>query len=125
MNLPLNLVVVSLAIAVTLGWGFFRTERALHMLQLDSYANRRLLQWILAEPSRRLIEVPSALCLGLFLIMALVLPPGFVNGALLLPGWVVCEAGLLLYAYRKAEPPKKPLVYTGRAWRILGTSLTI
>ena len=53
------------------------------------------------------------------------LPTGFVDGTFLLAAWVVCEAGLLLYAYRQAEPPKKPLVYTGRALRVLGASLVI
>ena len=84
MNLPLNLIVVALAITVTLGWAFFRTQRALHMLQLDSYANHRLVQWLMAQPRNRLIEVPSGLCQVLFLIMTLVLPTGFVDGALLL-----------------------------------------
>src|SRR5215813_4409240 len=118
MNVPLHLVVSAWVIAVTLGWALFRTQRALHMLQLDSYANHRLVQWLMAEPRRRLLEVPSGLCHGLFLIIALVLPPGLVNRALLLVGWGVCQAGLLLYTRRQAEPSKKPLAYTGRAWRI-------
>jgi UDP-N-acetylmuramoyl-tripeptide--D-alanyl-D-alanine ligase len=125
MSILPNLLVVGLSIAVALGWVFLRTQRALHMLQLDSYANARLVQWLMAEPRSRLIDVPSGFCHVLFLTLALVLPTGFINGALLLTGWGVCEAGLLLYAYRKAEPPKKPLVYTGRARRILGTSLAI
>jgi UDP-N-acetylmuramoyl-tripeptide--D-alanyl-D-alanine ligase len=125
MNLPLNLIVVALAITVTLGWALLRTQRALHMLQLDSYANHRLVQWLMAQPRSRLVEVPSGLCHVLFLTLPLVLPTGFVNGALLLAGWVVCEVGILLHAYRQAEPPKKPLVYTGRALRILGMSLAI
>ena len=66
MSLPLNLIVVALAIMVTLGWAFFRTQRALHMLQLDSYANHRLVQWLLAQPRSRLLEVPSGLCQVLF-----------------------------------------------------------
>jgi UDP-N-acetylmuramoyl-tripeptide--D-alanyl-D-alanine ligase len=38
---------------------------------------------------------------------------------------MVCEAGLLLSSYVTAERPKKPLVYTARAGRILGTSLAL
>ena len=67
MNLSLNLIIVALAIAVTLGWAFLRTQRALHMLQLDSYANHRLVQWLMAQPRSRLLEVPSGLCQVLFL----------------------------------------------------------
>jgi UDP-N-acetylmuramoyl-tripeptide--D-alanyl-D-alanine ligase len=125
MHLALNLIVIALALTVTLGWALWRTQGALHMLQLDSYANHRLLQWLMAQPRSRLMEVPSGLCHVLFLTVTLVLPTGFVDGVLLLVAWIVCEAGILLYAYRQAEPPKKPLVYTGRARRILGTSLAI
>ena len=35
MNLALNIVVAALAIALALGWAFLRSQRALHMLQLD------------------------------------------------------------------------------------------
>jgi UDP-N-acetylmuramoyl-tripeptide--D-alanyl-D-alanine ligase len=125
MHLALNWIIVALAITVTIGWAFWRTQQALHMLQLDSYANHRLVQWLMAQPQGRLMEVPSGLCHVLFLTVTLVLPTGFVDGVLPLVAWIVCEAGILLYAYRQAEPPKKPLVYTGRARRILGTSLAI
>jgi UDP-N-acetylmuramoyl-tripeptide--D-alanyl-D-alanine ligase len=125
MTVPLNLVVIAWAVAVSLGWAFWRTQRALHMLQLDSYANGRLLQWLTAQPRSRLIDLPSGLCHVVFLGLVLVLPRTVITTTFLLAGWSACEAGLLLYAYRRAEPPKKPLVYTGRALRILGTSLAI
>jgi UDP-N-acetylmuramoyl-tripeptide--D-alanyl-D-alanine ligase len=125
MNSSLTIVAVSLALVVTLGWAFWRIQKALHMLQLDSYANHRLVQWLMAQPISRLIELPSGLCHVVFLTMTLVLSTGRVNAALILMGWVICESGLLLQAYLKAEPPKKPLVYTGRARRILGMSLAL
>jgi len=95
------------------------------MLQLDSYANDRLLQWLITELRNRLIELPSGLCHVVFLAMVLLLPTTLVYATSLLMAWVVCEAGILLHTYLKVETPKKPLVYTGRAWRILGTSLAI
>ncbi len=125
MNLVLDIVVVCLAIALTLGWAYWRIQKTLHMLQLDSYANDRLLQWLAAQPLSRLIELPSGLCHVVFLTMAFVVPKRFVDTTLILAGWIVCESGLLLLAYLKAEPPKKPLVYTGRAQRILGISLAL
>jgi UDP-N-acetylmuramoyl-tripeptide--D-alanyl-D-alanine ligase len=125
MNQRLDLIVVSLAMAVSLGWACMRTQRALHMLQLDSYANNRLLQWVKAQPLSRLVELHSGLCHIAFLVLALVLPTTLVSPTLLLAGWIVCEAGLLLHAYLTAERPKKPLVYTARARRILGTSVAI
>jgi UDP-N-acetylmuramoyl-tripeptide--D-alanyl-D-alanine ligase len=125
MTTLLTIIVVALAMALTLGWAFWRLQMALHMLQLDSYANNRLLRWLISRPMGRLIDLPSGLCHVVFLTMALVVPTRLVNINLILAGWVVCEAGLLLRAYLKAEPPKKPLVYTGRARRILGASLAL
>jgi UDP-N-acetylmuramoyl-tripeptide--D-alanyl-D-alanine ligase len=121
----LNAAVISLVLAMTLGWAVWRSQQALHMLQLDSYANDRLLKWLMAQPLRRLIELPAGLCHVAFLIMALVVPTSLVNTSFILAAWVVGEAIILLYSYRKAEPPKKPLIYTARARRILATSLTL
>jgi UDP-N-acetylmuramoyl-tripeptide--D-alanyl-D-alanine ligase len=123
MTMPINLVVAILAVAVSLTWAGTRARNALHMLQLDSYANDRFLQWLAAQPARRLLDRPSGLLQVLFLALALVQPMGLFSATILLAGWVICQAGLLLYAYLHAEQPKKPLVYTARAWRILGTSL--
>jgi UDP-N-acetylmuramoyl-tripeptide--D-alanyl-D-alanine ligase len=125
MNPLVNIIVVSLVIAVTLGWAFWRIQKALHMLQLDSYANDRLLQWLAAQPTSRLLEWSSGLCHVVFLTMVLVVPTRFVNRTLILAAWVMCEAVLLLHAYRHTEPAKKLLVYTARAQRILGTSLAL
>jgi len=57
----LNAAVISLVLAMTLGWAVWRSQQALHMLQLDSYANDRLLKWLMAQPLRRLIELPAGL----------------------------------------------------------------
>src|SRR5215813_9010400 len=97
MNLPLNLGIVALTLAVTLGWALLRIQRALHMLQLDSYANDRLLQWLITELRNRLIELPSGLCHVVFLAMVLLLPTTLVYATSLLMAWVVCEAGILLH----------------------------
>ena len=54
---------------------FFRLKRALHVFQLEGYKRKRFLQWVKANPDRRL--------------------------------------------FMSSAPQKKPLVMTGRAWRIL------
>jgi UDP-N-acetylmuramoyl-tripeptide--D-alanyl-D-alanine ligase len=123
MTMPINLVVAVLTAVVSLAWAGLRAQKALHMLQLDSYANDRFLRWLAAEPARRLIDWPSGLCQLAFLAVALVQPEGLFNVTILLTGWLICQGGLLLHAYLHAEQAKKPLVYTGRALRILGTSL--
>jgi UDP-N-acetylmuramoyl-tripeptide--D-alanyl-D-alanine ligase len=123
MTLLINLVVTTLAVVVSLAWAGMRAQKALHMLQLDSYGNDRFLQWLAAQPRRRLVDLPSSLCHVGFLVLALMQPTRLFNGTVLLAGWLICQAGLLVYSWLGAEKPKKPLVYTGRAQRILGTSL--
>jgi UDP-N-acetylmuramoyl-tripeptide--D-alanyl-D-alanine ligase len=123
MTMPITLGVALLTAIVSLAWAGLRAQKALHMLQLDSYANGRFLRWLAVEPARRLIDWPSALCQLVFLAVAVVQPEGLFNATILLAGGLLCQAGLLVHAYLHAETPKKPLVYTGRAWRILGTSL--
>ncbi len=125
MTLPIDLAVTVLAVVVSLVWAGMRAQKALHMLQLDSYANDRFLQWLAAQPARRLIDLPSALGHVVFLIVALVQPARLVSPAVLLSGWLICQISLLAHTRLKAETPKKPLVYTGRAWRILGGSLAL
>jgi UDP-N-acetylmuramoyl-tripeptide--D-alanyl-D-alanine ligase len=124
MTSPIDIVVAALAVVVSLGWACMRAQKALHMLQLDSYANARFVRWLAAQPHTRLIDLASGLCHAVFLVVALA-QPSTLNATVLLAGWVVCQAGLLLYTYRTAEKPKKPLVYTARARRILGTSAVI
>src|SRR5919199_4734784 len=125
MTLPINLVVATLAVVVSLAWAGRRAQQALHMLQLDSYGNDRFLQWLAAQPGRRLVDPLSGLCQAGFLVAALVQPTRPFNGTMLLAGCLICQASLLVYVWPRAEKPKKPLVYTGRAWRILGTSMAV
>ncbi|HEX2279896.1 MAG TPA: hypothetical protein VHN13_22650, partial [Candidatus Tectomicrobia bacterium] len=81
MTTPINLVVAMLAAVVSLAWAGLRAQKALHMLQLDSYASDRFLRWLAAEPARRLIDWPSGLCQLAFLAAALVRPEGLFNAA--------------------------------------------
>jgi UDP-N-acetylmuramoyl-tripeptide--D-alanyl-D-alanine ligase len=116
---------IGLTLAVTLAWAAWRARTAVHMLQLDSYANDRFLPWLMAQPLRRLFNLASGICHVVFLGLALLLPEPLISAAIVLAAWSLCQLGCLLYAYLRAEPAKKPLVYTGRALRIFGTSLAI
>lgn len=121
----LNTLIILLAVGVSLGWMVARAVKALHMLQLDNYANDHFGQWLMAHPSRRLIEPLLALCSVVFIAASIFLPPLGVSAAVLLAGWAVCAAALLVYTVVKAEPAKKPLVYTSRAIRILTTAVCL
>jgi UDP-N-acetylmuramoyl-tripeptide--D-alanyl-D-alanine ligase len=119
----LNGLIVALAAGVNLGWMAARAVKALHLLQLDNYANDHFARWLLERPSRRLVEPFSGLCHVAFAAAALLLPAFGVSAALLLAMWAGCAAGLLAYTLLTAEPAKKPLVYTGRAIRILSVAV--
>jgi UDP-N-acetylmuramoyl-tripeptide--D-alanyl-D-alanine ligase len=122
MSASVNLSIVALAVGVALAWSAVRSIKALHWLQLDNYANDHFGRWLLEQPWRRIGEAPLAICHAAFLLATLLWPP-WGGAALPLAGWAVAAAGLLLYRWRTAEPAKKPLVYTARAQRILGTAL--
>jgi UDP-N-acetylmuramoyl-tripeptide--D-alanyl-D-alanine ligase len=125
MSMLLNLVLTALAGGVSLAWASMRAVKAVHMLQLDSYANDRFLQWLAAQPSRRAIDLPSALCQAIFIAAIAIKPAQLLSPSLLLLGWSICVAAFVVFTLATAEKPKKPLVYTGRAIRILATSLLL
>lgn len=109
-------------LVVALAWSFRRCLRTLHLLQLDSYSNARLLKWLRVVPSTRLFDYQT----GLLLVGLLALHAGLwaarvpFSAGVALAVWSV--AGALLAIKRKYPPQKKPLVYTGRAMRIAATA---
>lgn len=119
------MVGVGLALLVAVVWSGLRCAHALHMLQLDSYANSRLLRWLWAAPSDRLIEWRSGLCLvGLFVAHVVFRVFWVEYGPYLVLG-VWCIAGSMLVLRQKQPEAKKPLVYTARAIRILVLAVLI
>jgi UDP-N-acetylmuramoyl-tripeptide--D-alanyl-D-alanine ligase len=118
-------VLIGLSLIVTMVWSGWRCVRALHMLQLDSYLNTRLLKWLWAMPRDRLIDSQSGLLLvGLWGGHVALRGAGIEYGPYLILGaW--CVAGGFLFLYRKESTAKKALVYTPRAVRILGLALVL
>jgi UDP-N-acetylmuramoyl-tripeptide--D-alanyl-D-alanine ligase len=89
---------------------------ALHALQQDDYSNRRFARWLAASPARWLQPRVAAVFLaGALLQVALSAAP--------VQYWVpaLATAVAVLVAVRSTSgvPQKKPLVYTGRARRLL------
>jgi UDP-N-acetylmuramoyl-tripeptide--D-alanyl-D-alanine ligase len=120
-----NLIITSLVVGLSLAWAVLRAVKAVHMLQLDSYANDRFLRWLAAQPWRRAIDLPSGLCQAIFMAAIAIPPRPLVSPSILAFAWSVCAAALLIFTLVTAEKPKKPLVYTGRAIRMLVTSLLL
>ena len=118
--------VTSLALLVAFGWSVRRCVRALHMLQLDSYSNRRFLLWLGGSVSGRLFAPGPAALLAVLLGLVFavgVLDRSGATGLGLLAAWVV--GGALLLARHRPPASKTPLVYTGRAVRILGVAVAL
>jgi UDP-N-acetylmuramoyl-tripeptide--D-alanyl-D-alanine ligase len=116
---------IVLSLLVVMAWSGLRVVRALHMLQLDSYANVRLLAWLWAVPGRRFIDARAGLLLvGLYGGHVILWALGVEYGPVLVLG-VWCIAGALFL--RRGKPPraKKALVYTARAIRILALAFLI
>lgn len=116
--MTVQLVVTFLFLVTILFWSYRRCRRALHLLQLDSYSNARLIKWYRDSPRERLFQQELlifggvALALSLFGVHSLTLLLG-AGGAI----------GLLLR--EKLPQEKKPLVLTGRATRILAVGVLL
>jgi UDP-N-acetylmuramoyl-tripeptide--D-alanyl-D-alanine ligase len=96
------------------------------MLQLDSYSNSRFLKWLSVSVPRRLFAPSAALLLAVLLGLVVAVgpydPSGVANHSVLL-AWVLGGTALLMR--RRSPAAKKPVVYTGRAVRILAVALAL
>jgi len=119
----LCLALIGLSLVLAALWGALRCIRSLHLLQLDSYSNLRLLKWLWFSPLERLFDYR----LGIVLLAVLAINStlwrlGVPFGAYAsLGGWMA--AATLLFLRRRKPEAKKPLVYTGRAKRILSVAV--
>ncbi|MEK6299709.1 MAG: UDP-N-acetylmuramoyl-tripeptide--D-alanyl-D-alanine ligase [Acidobacteriota bacterium] len=120
-----HIITIVLSLVVALVWSIVRCIRSLHLLQLDSYSNARLLKWLWFSPFDRLFDYRLGLSLlaglGLhFLLWQLDVTYGhFVSPVC----WIIL--GALLFFKRSVPEAKKPFVYTGRAKRILVVAILI
>lgn len=123
LNLYSALIVLSLLVAVV--WSGWRGVRVLHMLQLDSYLNARLLKWLWAVPGHRLLDARSGLlAVGLCGTLVVSWTLGVVYGYFPVLG-VWCIVGGLLLRRGQQPPARKALVYTARAVRICTMALLV
>lgn len=111
-------LVAGLIVLVRPAWVRFR--QVLHLFQLDSYHPVRLLRllgrrpWLTVAPE--LAVGAAALSLGFLTDRAAFALPGSL-------GWLVLVAA---FAVRQRHPPeKKPLVFTGRAVRLVAVALAL
>ena len=121
----LNLFLLLLSLSVSLMWTIRRCMVALHLLQLDSYSNSRLLTWFGKGLFTRFFEYYSILicCIlsGILIFFKLLELPA--QNTLILALWSIL--GILAFLHKKSPKNKKPLVFTGRAIRIFVLALII
>lgn len=99
-------------------WG--RSKRLLHLFQLDSYSPVRLVR-LLQE--RRGIALPLELVLATLFGLALVL----ISASVYRLGFALAWLGVVIVAIVRSKPPveKKPLVFTGRAKRLVALTILL
>lgn len=125
MNTNFCLLLAIFALILTGVWVVLRCIQSLHLSQLDSYSNTRLLKWLWVSPFDRLFDLRT----GLLSLVAIAGQIGLSQTAfaysdcLFLGLWSI--ASVILLFTRKSTPAKKPLIYTGRAIRILSVALMI
>src|SRR4030042_6749846 len=121
----LNLFLLLLSLSVSLMWTIRRCIVALHLLQLDSYSNARLLKWFGKGPLTKYFEYYSLLICsilsGIFISLKFLDLPA--RNTLILALWSIL--GIFSFFYKKSPKNKKPLVFTGRAIRIFVLALII
>jgi len=120
-----NLFLLLLSVSVSLMWTIRRCIVALHLLQLDSYSNSRLLKWFGKGALTKYFEYCSILICsilsGIFISLKFLDLPA--RNTLILALWSIL--GIFAFFYKKSPKNKKPLVFTGRAIRIFVLALII
>lgn len=113
------------SLVVTSIWVWKRCVRSLHLLQLDSYSNARLIKWLWFAPLDRMFDYRLALLniglLGIYLMLRKSDAASISHMYIVLGLWMV-GSGLMLF-HKHEQEVKKPLVYTSRAVRILSVAL--
>ena len=101
-----------------------RTAGGLHILQLDGYKTGRYLKWM-GQHLRNCFEVKEILIIGGFLILTAFYPQ--YHDTWFFPALCIAWGGVQVYmsTRRKKVEAKKPLVYTARAKRLFGLSISL
>jgi UDP-N-acetylmuramoyl-tripeptide--D-alanyl-D-alanine ligase len=122
---PFQIVILSAASITALILTVPALVASLHSLQQDDYSNGRFLGW-LAEQKTRALHVQVGLVYLFAAVAQLVVAAGgSASGSYFPPALGSCVA-VLAFVRAAARPPrKKPLVYTGRARRLLAVSVVL
>jgi UDP-N-acetylmuramoyl-tripeptide--D-alanyl-D-alanine ligase len=122
---PLQVVILSAAAITALVLTVPALVASLHSLQQDDYSNGRFLGWLSEQKSRALhVQVGVVYLLAAVAQLAVALS-GSAPGSYFPPALGTCIAVLAFVRAPARGPRKKPLVYTGRARRLLAISVVV
>jgi UDP-N-acetylmuramoyl-tripeptide--D-alanyl-D-alanine ligase len=119
---PLQFAVLGLAAATGLVLTLPVLISSLHALQQDDYSNLRFAGWLWSSKAR-LVHGPVALIYVIGALVQLATATG--TAELLAPTLASVAAIVATIRSPKRAPRKKPLVYTGRARRLLAVSIVL
>jgi UDP-N-acetylmuramoyl-tripeptide--D-alanyl-D-alanine ligase len=120
-----QVVVLSAAAVTGLVLTFPGLIASLHSLQQDDYSNRRFAGWLNEQKSRAVHPQVGLVYVVAAVAQLVVAAGGTATGAYFAPALGSCAA-VLAFVRTPARPPrKKPLVYTGRARRLLAVSIVV
>ena len=121
----LNLFFLLFSLSVSLLWASRRCIATLHLLQLDSYSNSRLLIWFGKGLFTKFFESTTifiwVILVGVFIFLKFLELPA--PNILILALWSIL--GIFTFLRKKRSKDKKPLVFTGRAMRIFVLALLL
>ncbi|MGA2513722.1 MAG: UDP-N-acetylmuramoyl-tripeptide--D-alanyl-D-alanine ligase [Candidatus Limnocylindrales bacterium] len=119
-----QVVVLGVTAAVALAVTFRGLLSSLHALQQDDYSNARFARWLVGSKWRLIGRwIAATYCTGVVLQLALAAAGG--GSGLDVPVFASGAVVALAALSRGRTPPKKPLVYTGRAGRLLTASAAL
>ncbi len=119
----LQLAVMSAAVVVGLTLTARQILSSLHALQQDDYSNRRFAGWLGASRSRLIQGRPATIYIAAVLLHLGLSAVAGTPGSYVAPALATTAAAINEIRTPVRAPRKKPLVYTGRAKRLLVVSV--
>jgi UDP-N-acetylmuramoyl-tripeptide--D-alanyl-D-alanine ligase len=116
---PVAIALLSAATIVAFALTLPGLVSSLHALQQDDYSNLRFARWLGASPARAIRRWPAVIYLAAVLLQLALAAVAGGPGSYLAPALASIAAIGAFVREPAAAPRKKPLVYTGRARRLL------
>ena len=122
---PIQMVIPTAAVVTALLLTLPGLVASLHALQQDDYSNLRFLRWLTEQKSRLVAGRVGLVYLVAAIAHLALAGSGSAAGAYFAPALASCVVVLATVRAPARVPRKKPLIYTGRARRLLAVSVVL